>query len=210
MGARPHTLRKLDHIITILGKPQAQGPPAARQVGDAVTVTIPLHWSAATLNFIVSWNAAGKIQGTWFHAPEPNAARPDLTAQKSIAAEPSVPPPDCWNSLNGSTEAQVKDCLGRPAWTNKHGREWVYRVPWASSDPGVAVQFSHGKVNNRFFIPPEVQKEHKDRAETWRAIGQVALFEYTAYQCHRVRSKPILLMSGNDLAWLQYCSEQGL
>jgi dienelactone hydrolase len=63
-----------DQIQAALGKPKSQDPPSARRIGDAVTVTIPVRWSEITLNFIVSWNAAGQIQGTWFRQPAPPAA----------------------------------------------------------------------------------------------------------------------------------------
>lgn len=83
---------QVGQIMTALGKALSQDPPQARHFGDAVTVTIPLHWAAASLNFIVSWDAAGRIQGTWFTPPPPKAApyetaaysRPDLFTSREV------------------------------------------------------------------------------------------------------------------------------
>lgn len=61
-------------LIAGLGQPQSQDPPLAKPIGDAVTVTIPLHWPQASLNFIVSWNAAAQVQGTWFRPAPPKVA----------------------------------------------------------------------------------------------------------------------------------------
>jgi len=80
-------------IMTALGRPQSQEPPQTRHIGDAVTVTIPVHWAVATLNFVTSWNAAGQIQGTWFRRPEAKAApyeaapysRPDSFSSRDIS-----------------------------------------------------------------------------------------------------------------------------
>jgi hypothetical protein len=69
---------QVSQIMTALGRPQSQDPPQIRHIGDAVTVTIPVHWAVATLNFMVSWNAAGQIQGTWFRPPELKARRMKL------------------------------------------------------------------------------------------------------------------------------------
>ena len=50
---------------------QALGPPTigtatVRMVNGSPLVTIPLHLSSVSLNFLVSWNRDGKIQGTFF------------------------------------------------------------------------------------------------------------------------------------------------
>ncbi len=65
---------QVGRLMAALGKPLNEDPPRTSHRGDAVTVTIALHWPQATLNFIVSWNAAGEIQGAWFRPPEANAA----------------------------------------------------------------------------------------------------------------------------------------
>jgi len=84
---------QVSQIMTALGRPQSQDPPQIRHIGDAVTVTIPVHWAVATLNFMVSWNAAGQIQGTWFRPPElkaapyetPSYSRPDSFSSRDIS-----------------------------------------------------------------------------------------------------------------------------
>jgi len=50
---------QVSRLMASLGRPQSQEPPRTRHIGDAFTVTIPVHWSVATLNFIVTWDAAG-------------------------------------------------------------------------------------------------------------------------------------------------------
>jgi len=73
-------------ILTALGRPQRQDPPQARHIRDAVTVTIPVHWSTATLNFIVSWNAAGQVQGTWFRQAETPYETPSYSRHDSFSS----------------------------------------------------------------------------------------------------------------------------
>jgi len=62
-----------DQIQAALGRPQTQDPPQSIHGAGFTTVYIKLHWPKTTLNFIVSWNAAGLIQGTWFRVPETEA-----------------------------------------------------------------------------------------------------------------------------------------
>lgn len=52
--------------ILSLGTPESIGTPTVRIVQGSPLVTIPIHWAPASLNFLVSWNQDGKIQGTWF------------------------------------------------------------------------------------------------------------------------------------------------
>ncbi len=54
-----------------LGAPASQEPPVTRTVQGSPLVRIRLHWTLVTLDFLVSWNSAGQIQGTWFRPPEP-------------------------------------------------------------------------------------------------------------------------------------------
>lgn len=77
--------QQVDQIMTSLGRPSSQDPPQARHIGTSVTVTIPVYWPAATLNFIVSWNAAGQIQEPGFARPKP-ACRALMRLQR-----PAVP-----------------------------------------------------------------------------------------------------------------------
>jgi len=65
---------QVDQIMTALGKPTGQDAPRSTTAQGSVLVTIPVHWPAASLNFLVSLNKAGQIQGTWFRpgdAPKP-------------------------------------------------------------------------------------------------------------------------------------------
>ena len=61
---------QIDQLMAMLGKPASQEPAATRQVQDSAVVAIPVHWSAATLNFIVSWNKDSQVVGTWFLKPD--------------------------------------------------------------------------------------------------------------------------------------------
>jgi hypothetical protein len=56
--------------ILALGTP-SQGAARVRATGDSTLVAIPLHWKAFSLDFLVSWNKDGQIQGTWMRPPEP-------------------------------------------------------------------------------------------------------------------------------------------
>ncbi|HEY3837195.1 MAG TPA: prolyl oligopeptidase family serine peptidase [Bryobacteraceae bacterium] len=58
--------QQADHILGPLGRPDSIGAPTRRMVQGSPLITIQLHWSAASLNFLVSWNQEGKIQGTFF------------------------------------------------------------------------------------------------------------------------------------------------
>ncbi len=63
-----------DQILKSLGKPLSIGAAQVRPVGTGTTVILPLRWSTATLNFIVSWNAAWQVQGTWFQTQQEQKA----------------------------------------------------------------------------------------------------------------------------------------
>jgi len=67
---------QVDQLLAALGTPTGRDAPSTRRVQDSVVVTIPVHWPAETLNFIVSWNKDAKVEGTWFHLPD----RPDPPA----------------------------------------------------------------------------------------------------------------------------------
>lgn len=77
--------------ILALGTPTI-GAPTVRMVQGAPLVTIPLHWSSVSLNFLVSWNQDGKIQGTFFRpgAEEevawspPEYAKPDAFTARAV------------------------------------------------------------------------------------------------------------------------------
>ena len=99
---------QVSQIMTALGRPRSQDPPQIRHIGDAVTVTIPVHWAVATLNFIVSWDGAGRIQGTWFRPPELKAAPYET---------PSYSQPDSFSSRDigvGADEWKLPGTLTAP------------------------------------------------------------------------------------------------
>jgi dienelactone hydrolase len=58
--------QQADQILNALGTPKSIGAAATRMVQGSPLVTIPIHWASTSLNFLVSWNADGKIQGTFF------------------------------------------------------------------------------------------------------------------------------------------------
>jgi dipeptidyl aminopeptidase/acylaminoacyl peptidase len=59
----------VDQILASLGKPAGTDAPEVQHVKDSTVVAIPVHWRVATLNFIVSWNTAQQVEGTWFLTP---------------------------------------------------------------------------------------------------------------------------------------------
>jgi len=63
-------------LLADLGTPLSQDPPHTRYIGGSATVAITLHFAQANLNFVVSWNPAGQIQGTWFRPPEAKSPPP--------------------------------------------------------------------------------------------------------------------------------------
>lgn len=52
--------------ILALGTPESIGEPTVQIVQGSPLVTIPVRWSSVSLNFLVSWNREGQIQGTFF------------------------------------------------------------------------------------------------------------------------------------------------
>ena len=142
-------------IMTALGRPQSQEPPQIRHIGDAVTVTIPVHWAVATLNFIASWNAAGQIQGTWFRPPEPKAA-PYQT--------PSYSQPDSFSSRDISVGADEWKLPGTLTIPNGKG-------PWP------AVVLVHGSGANDRDESVGGAKVFRDLAEGLTTRG-IAVLRY--------------------------------
>jgi fermentation-respiration switch protein FrsA (DUF1100 family) len=84
--------QQADQILNALGTPKSIDPPATRMVQGTPLVTIPIHWASTSLNFLVSWNAEGKIQGTFFRpgAPPPSSwtppdyAKPDAFTERDV------------------------------------------------------------------------------------------------------------------------------
>jgi dienelactone hydrolase len=88
-----------DQLLDSLGKPTGIGTPESRPVPNGVTVTIPVRWAAVTLNFVVSWNQAGQVQGTWFlNAAQPAAKydTPSYSKPARFAARDVVIGDDQW------------------------------------------------------------------------------------------------------------------
>jgi dienelactone hydrolase len=140
-------------IMATLGRPQGQDPPQARQIGDAVTVTIPVRWASATLNFMVSWNAAGQIQGTWF--------RPALKAAYETA---SYSRPDSFSSRDISVGADPWKLPGTLTVPNGKG-------PWP------AVVLVHGSGPNDRDETVGGTKVFRDLAEGLATRG-IAVLRY--------------------------------
>jgi uncharacterized protein len=140
-------------IMSALGRPQVQDPPQAAKIGDAVTVTIPVRWASATLNFMVSWNAAGQIQGTWF--------RPVLTAVYETAAYSR---PDSFSSRDVSVGADPWKLPGTLTVPNGKG-------PWP------AVVLVHGSGPNDRDESVGGAKVFRDLAEGLATRG-IAVLRY--------------------------------
>jgi dipeptidyl aminopeptidase/acylaminoacyl peptidase len=70
--------QQADQILA-LGKPQSIGTPSLRMVQGFPLVTIPLHWTSVTLNFLVSWDHDWKIQGTFFRPGAPESGKQETT-----------------------------------------------------------------------------------------------------------------------------------
>lgn len=52
--------------IAALGRPESIGQPRSAAAGDSTVVIIPVHWASVSLNFQVSWNKAGQVNGTYW------------------------------------------------------------------------------------------------------------------------------------------------
>lgn len=78
--------------IMALGTPESIGDPAVRMVQGSPLVSIPIRWRSASLNFLISWNRDGKIQGTFFRpgAPDNVAWTPPEYAKAGAFVEREV------------------------------------------------------------------------------------------------------------------------
>jgi hypothetical protein len=78
--------------IAALGPPESIGQPHSTNVADSTVIVIPVHWASVSLNFQVSWNKAGQVNGTHFYpgdaAPTPwqppTYVRPDSFTSTEI------------------------------------------------------------------------------------------------------------------------------
>ena len=83
--------QQADRILA-LGTPKSIGDPTVRMVQGSPLVTIPIHWTTVSLNFLVSWNAKGEIQGTFFRprTPEDVAWTPPAYANTGAFSERDI------------------------------------------------------------------------------------------------------------------------
>jgi dienelactone hydrolase len=56
---------QMEQILT-LGPPQKIDAPSTQMVGDSTVVVIDVHWAPVSLDFQVTWNKAGEIEGTFW------------------------------------------------------------------------------------------------------------------------------------------------
>jgi dienelactone hydrolase len=90
---------QVDQILAALGNPASIGAAESRPVPNGVNVTIPVRWRAATLNFIVSWNGSGQVQGTWFRnapSPAPKYEAPSYSQAAKFTSRDVVVGDDQW------------------------------------------------------------------------------------------------------------------
>ncbi|MGA2135199.1 MAG: alpha/beta fold hydrolase [Bryobacteraceae bacterium] len=166
-------------LMTTLGKPLSQDAPETRHIGDAVNVTIPLHWAPASLNFIVSWNAAGQIQGTWFVPPKSEAA-PYQTAAYSR--------PDSFSSRDVTVGADEWKLPGTLTVPNGKG-------PWP------AVVLVHGSGPNDRDETVEGVRVFRDLAEGLSSRG-IAVLRYdkrTKVHPHECAADPNFTMTSETV-----------
>jgi dipeptidyl aminopeptidase/acylaminoacyl peptidase len=91
--------QQADQIMSALGTPTSIGAPSTRMVQGSPLVTIPVHWSNTSLNFLVSWNKDGKIQGTFFRpgtAEESPWSPPDYANKDAFTARAVTIGDDRW------------------------------------------------------------------------------------------------------------------
>ena len=72
--------------ILALAPLRSQEPPIVRVIptDHSTLVTIPLHFALGSLDYLVSWNQAGQIQGTWFRPPQPKWETPAYSKPDSF------------------------------------------------------------------------------------------------------------------------------
>jgi hypothetical protein len=68
--------QQADRILA-QGNPKSIGAPTVQIVQGSPLVIIPIHWTSVSLNFLVSWNREGKIQGHVLPAGQAGGDRVD-------------------------------------------------------------------------------------------------------------------------------------
>jgi fermentation-respiration switch protein FrsA (DUF1100 family) len=85
-----------DQILS-LGPPKQRGTAISRPIADSTLVTIPLKWDSVSLNFIVSWNRVGQIQGAFLRPAEPpKYERPGYSRPESFTTREVTIGEDSW------------------------------------------------------------------------------------------------------------------
>jgi dienelactone hydrolase len=83
-----------DQILASAGKLTGVDPARSCPVPNGVNVVIPIHWSDFSANFIVSWNRAGQVQGTWIADPtQPGCPNDSTRAAKPVYSQPAYSHP---------------------------------------------------------------------------------------------------------------------
>jgi uncharacterized protein len=91
--------RQMDKVLA-LGTPESIGEPVTQMVQGSPLVSIPVRWPAVSLDFLVSWNQDGQVQGAFL--------RP------SAAAEPPKWTPPDYVKTGAFVEREVT--VGRDRW----------------------------------------------------------------------------------------------
>jgi len=170
------TLRGAGHSDHDCSGPVAEpGPAADPPQWRCSQSRHPGARAVATLNFIASWNGAGRIQGTWFRPPEPKAApyetpsysRPDSFSSHDISVgrlfgrpphllEDADPTRVVWGIYTGhAARAWMLDrypCLRR-SWG---GRVWCCLLSLPCMAEGCA--WRRSKTCGRFGDPERSEK----------------------------------------------------
>src|SRR5579883_937527 len=61
-----------DQVLAAIGKPSSIGAARVRPAPNGATnVSITVHGADGGFNFLVSWNRAGEVQGTWITPDDP-------------------------------------------------------------------------------------------------------------------------------------------
>jgi uncharacterized protein len=85
--------------IAALGTPKSVDAPRTIPMGNSTVVTITVHWPPASLDFQVSWNEAGQIDGTHWRpvsAPDPPWQLPSYVHPESFTAAELTVGGDMW------------------------------------------------------------------------------------------------------------------
>src|SRR5208283_379819 len=85
--------------IVSLGAPQSIGAASTAKVGESTVVVITVRWAPASLDFQVTWNKDGQIEGTYWRpaaAPAPPWQSPGYVRADAIASVELTVGDDAW------------------------------------------------------------------------------------------------------------------